>query len=113
MKLIEACEAIERNETTTADKEDNKKGKKGKGEKPKNENSAPTQKKGDGKKHKHFCTEHGYNPTHSTGDCWTIKNRASKNHGSGGSKTTQPARSFTNKGFRKEVNLRPFLTVRE
>ena len=44
MKLIEACEAIERNETT-ADKEDNKKGKKGKGEKPKNENSVPTQKK--------------------------------------------------------------------
>ena len=45
MKLIEACETIERNETTTADKEDNKKGKKGKGEKPKNENSFPTQKK--------------------------------------------------------------------
>jgi hypothetical protein len=25
---------------------------------------------------KHYCTEHGQNPTHSTADCWTINNRA-------------------------------------
>ena len=98
MRLIEACEAIERNETI-AENETDKKGKKNKVEKSKNENSGPTQKKGEGKKNKHFCTEHGQNSTHSTSDCWTIKNRASKNHGSGGSKTTQPARSFSNKSF--------------
>ena len=103
-RLIEACEAIERNETI-AENDGNKKGKKGKGEKAKIENSGPSQRKDEGKKKKFFCTEHGYNPTHSTSDCWTIKNRAFKNDGSGGSKTTQPARSFTNKGFRKEVNL--------
>ena len=43
-RLIEACEAIERNEFI-AENNDNKKGKKGKGEKPKNQNSVPTQKK--------------------------------------------------------------------
>ena len=99
-RLIEACEAIERNETI-ADNESNKKGKKKHPEKSKNENSVSAQGKGEGKKKKFFCTEHGYNPTHSTSNCWTIKNRAFKNDGSGGSKTTQPARSFTNKGFRK------------
>ena len=99
-RLIEACEAIERNEAID-EKETTKKGKKKQAEKSKNENSGPAQGKGEGKKNKYFCTEHGYNPTHSTSDCWTIKNRASKNDGSGGSKTTPPARSFSN----KEVNL--------
>ena len=103
-RLIEACEAIERNEAI-AETDNNKKGKKGKGEKPKNENSGSAQTKGEGKKKKFFCTEHGSNPTHSTSDCWTLKNRASKNDGSGGASTTPPTRSFTNKGFRKEVNL--------
>ena len=103
-RLIEACEAIERNETV-AEINNNKKGKKEKAEKGKNENSGSGHKKGDGKNKTYFCTEHGTNSTHSTGDCWTIKNRASKNNGSGGSKTTPPARSFLNKAFRKEVNL--------
>ena len=103
-RLIEACEAIERNEAVD-DKETTKKGKKKHPEKSKNENSVSAQTKGEGKRKTHFCTEHGHNSTHSTSDCWTIKNRASKNHGSGGSKTTQPARSFSNKSFRKEVNL--------
>jgi hypothetical protein len=25
---------------------------------------------------KHYCSEHGYNPTHATADCYTLKNRA-------------------------------------
>ena len=103
-RLIEACEAIERNETI-AENESDKKSKKNKAGKSKNENSGPAKGKGEGKKNTHFCTEHGHNSTHGTSDCWTIKNRAAKNHGSGGSKTTQPARSFSNKSFRKEVNL--------
>ena len=103
-RLIEACEAIERNETI-ADNDANKKGKKGKSEKHKTENPGSGHKKGDGKNKTYFCTEHGTNSTHSTSDCWTIKNRAARSDGSGGSKTTPPARSFSNKTFRKEVNL--------
>ena len=43
-RLIEACEAIERNETI-AENDGNKKGKKEKGEKAKIENSGPSQRK--------------------------------------------------------------------
>ena len=67
-RLIEACEAIERNETIT-ENEGNKKGKKNKVEKSKNENSSSGHKKGDGKHKTYFCTEHGTNSTHSTSDC--------------------------------------------
>ena len=103
-RLIEACEAIERNEDAD-EKETPKKGKKTKAEKGKTENSGSGHKKGDGKHKSYFCTEHGTNSTHSTSDCWTIKNRAARSDGSGGSKSTPPARSFSNKAFRKEVNL--------
>ena len=103
-RLIEACEAIERNEAID-EKETTKKGKRKQAEKHKTENSGSGHKKGDGKNKTYFCTEHGTNSTHSTSDCWTIKNRAFKNDGSGGSKTTPPARSFSSKTFRKEVNL--------
>ena len=103
-RLIEACEAIERNEAV-AESNNNKKGKKEKPEKHKTENSGSGHKKGDGKHKSYFCTEHGTNSTHSTSDCWTIKNRAARSDGSGGNKTTPPARSFSNKAFRKEVNL--------
>ena len=103
-RLIEACEAIERNEVV-ADNNDKKKGKQKQAEKGKNENSGSGHKKGDGKHKTYFCTEHGTNSTHSTSDCWTIKNRAARSDGSGGNKTTPPARSFSNKAFRKEVNL--------
>ena len=102
--LIEACEAIERNESI-ADGGNDKKGKKGKAEKHKTENSGSGHKKGDEKNKTYFCTEHGTNSTHSTSECWTIKNRAARSDGSGGSKTTPPARSFSNKAFRKEVNF--------
>ena len=104
IRLIEACEAIERNEETN-EKETTKKGKQKHPEKSKNENSGSGHKKGDGKHKSYFCTEHGTNSTHSTSDCWTIKNRAARSDGSGGNKTTPPARSFSNKAFRKEVNL--------
>ena len=53
-RLIEACEAIERNEAVD-EKETAKKAKKGKGEKPKNENSELSQGKGEGKKKNIFA----------------------------------------------------------
>ena len=84
-RLIEACEAIERNEAV-AESNNNKKGKKEKPEKQKTENSGSGHKKGDGKNKSYFCTEHGTNSTHSTSDCWTIKDRAARSDGSGGSK---------------------------
>jgi hypothetical protein len=102
-RLIEACEAIERNEAVD-EKETTKKGKKTKAEKPKFENSDVAHKKGDNKKVKKFyCTEHGHNTTHNTSSCYTLKNRENKNHGSTGAQTAK--KIFSNKAFRKELNL--------
>ena len=95
-RLIEACEAIERNEETD-EKETSKKGKKKHPEKHKTENLGSGHKKGDGKNKTYFCTEHGTNSTHSTSDCWTIKNRAFKNDGSGGSKLRRLHTAFRTK----------------
>ena len=102
-KLIESCEAIERNEETT--KESNKtsepNNKKTKFEKSK------TKAKNSGKKNsagddKYFCSEHGHNPSHDTSDCYTLKNRSKKlTVGHEGVKK----RSFSNKTFRQEINL--------
>ena len=103
-RLIEACEAIERNEVVEEKESSNKK-KKGKDAKAKSENPENNARKGEKKNKKFFCTEHGYNTSHSTSDCWTLKNRASKGNGSGSTTTTPPTRSFSNKAFRKEVNL--------
>ena len=100
-RLIEACEAIERNEVVEDRESSNKK--KGNDAKPKSNYSDSTTKKGEGKKKKFFCTEHGYNTTHSTASCYTLKNR--ENNKSNGSGATQSARSFSNKAFRKEINL--------
>ena len=63
-RLIEACEAIERNELVE-DKESSNKKKKGKDVKAKSENPENTNKKGEKKKKKFFCTEHGQNTSHS------------------------------------------------
>ena len=50
---------------------------------------------------KHYCSEHGYNPTHTTADCYTLKNRAkASNHAPRADK-----RSFSNQNLRKEINL--------
>jgi hypothetical protein len=75
-KLIEACEAIERNKISLE--------KPSKGESSQNHKmvkrvaakfGAPPAKKQKCVS-KHYCIEHGQNPTHSTADCWTIENRA-------------------------------------
>jgi hypothetical protein len=104
-RLIEACEAIERNEETTKDdnttndnnnKKNSKSGKsKGKGKHSDKKGSA-----GDGTKH--YCTEHGHNDKHDTVDCWTLKNRAKR---ANGETPAVKKRTFSNKAFRKEINL--------
>jgi hypothetical protein len=103
-RLIEACEAIERNELLldkTKSKEDTSHSNK----KAKNyarSSSKPGEKQKQSSVAKHFCTEHGHNPTHSTADCWTLKNRSSK---SSGFVPTKNKHSFSNKNLRKEINL--------
>ena len=98
-KLITQCEAIERNameeKPSTQGVEDGHGGKRKKknGKRVSSSCSEPPNKKS------FFCSEHGKNPTHATADCYTLKNKAK--HGSSG----QNPRSFTNKGFRKELNM--------
>jgi hypothetical protein len=98
-RLIEKCEAIERNasheEKTPSSVEKN--GKKHK-KKRKNENGSTDHPKGDQSNKTFYCSEHGKNPTHATGDCFTLKNRE-KSGSQGGNRT------FSNKSFRKEVNF--------
>jgi len=99
-KLIEACEAIERSEISL--------------EKPSKEESsqkhkmvkraaakfgAPPAKKQKSVS-KHYCTEHGQNPTHSTADCWTLKNRAKAQVPS-----QKEKKSFSSQKLRNEINL--------
>ena len=103
-KLIEACEAIERNKDTKAESNktfepNSKKSKIGK-----NKTSArhSGKKSSAGDEPKHYCTEHGHNPSHDTSDCWTLQNRAKKSTaGHEGVKK----RSFSNKAFCKEINF--------
>ncbi len=99
-RLIEACEAIERNiveteETKAPTERNNKKRKNGKKPNDDKKNDANPNK------NKYYCSEHGKNPSHVTANCYTIKNRA-KAAGSQGGKSNH---SFSNKTFRKEVNL--------
>ena len=103
-RLIEACEAIERNEETTKESnktnDDNKK--KSKFGKTKTSAKQSGKRNSAGDDTKHYCTEHGHNPSHDTSDCWTLQNRAKKAHvGHDGVKK----RSFSNKSFRKEINF--------
>jgi hypothetical protein len=99
-KLIEACEAIERSEIAL--------------EKPSKEESSKNQKmvkrvaskfgappaKKQKSVSKHYCTEHGQNPTHSTAGCWTLKNRAKPQL-----PIQKEKKSFLNRNLRNEINL--------
>jgi len=49
---------------------------------------------------KHYCTEHGQNPTHSTADCWTLKNRTKSQL-----PIQKEKKSFSNRNLRNEINL--------
>ena len=105
-RLIEACEAIERNEETTNNNNTNKKSDEN-GKKSKNGKSSNRAKKSEdnnsaGAKHKYYCSEHGHNSTHDTSSCFTLKNRADK--AKGGSKH-DGKKEFSNRSFRKELNL--------
>jgi hypothetical protein len=106
-RLIEACEAIERNEETTKDKSsasdnNNNNNKKHKSGKSKGKGKSSDKSGSAGDEPKFYCTEHGHNQKHDTVDCWTLKNRAKR---ANGETKTVNKRSFSNKAFRKEINL--------
>jgi hypothetical protein len=94
-KLIENCEAIERNQTDTQQAKATHKGVKPKHEKSQNS----TGKREPGTNNK-YCSEHGKNSTHNTSDCFTLKKR----QGNGQSNNQKTVRSFSNRNFRKEIN---------
>jgi hypothetical protein len=102
-KLIEACEAIEPSEIAVerpSREESSQSHRNIKRSAAKNSTEPQKQKKqhSDGK---HYCSEHGYNPTHATSDCYTIKNWAkATNHA-----PRADNRNFSNQNLRNEINL--------
>jgi hypothetical protein len=104
-RLIEACEAIERNEIATKDN-NNKNESNNKKNKKDGKSSFRTKKRGQKRSadddSNYFCKEHGPNHTHDTADCYTLKNKANK--AKFGQKEDK-SKTFSNKNFRKEINL--------
>ena len=101
-KLIEACEAMKQSEIAVErpPREESSQSHKNIKRSTVKYSTEPNKKrqKSDGK---HYCSEHGFNPTHTTADSYTLKNRAkASNHAPRADK-----RSFSNQNLRKEINL--------
>ena len=101
-RLIEACEAIERNELVLATKSKEETSHRNKATKRSSAKASnkPGEKQQQSRNTKHYCSEHGHNPTHSTADCWALKNRAKPS-----GQVSKDKRTFSNKNLRKEINL--------
>ena len=107
-KLVEACEAIERNEP------DEKSGGKGGSNTKKNKNDKKSVGKGSGGgsgaagNKKFYCAKHGWNASHGTDKCFVIKKEQEAGNNPSASSTgsrSNPTKQFSRKNFRKEVNL--------
>jgi Tfp pilus assembly protein PilE len=98
-KLIENCEAIERNQTDAQQAKTTHKETKTQSEKSQNS----TGKRESGTNNK-YCSEHGKNSTHNTSDCFTIKNRKDNRQNGNEKNGKTVCRSFSNRNFRKELN---------
>ena len=99
-KFVTACEAIERNEsTTTATKDVKRTTKKGRGKR----DAKPSPAAAPAGTKSYYCSEHGRNTTHQTAQCWTLQNRA-KNSSKSKDGTNSKGPSFSRRTFRKEVN---------
>ena len=97
--MIKEFEAIERNQVVN-DKE------KGSKIRKKNEKASSSAKSRDKEKdngEKFYCTEHGANKSHNTSECWTLKKKKKANSEEKSKKSEQ--RTFSNRAFRKEINL--------
>ena len=101
-RLIEACEAIERNELVleTKSKEETSHSTKATKRSSAKASNKSGEKQQQSRNTKHYCSEHGNNPTHSTADCWTLKNCAKPS-----GQVFKDKRTFSNKNLRKEINL--------
>ena len=96
--FIEKCEAIERNqilekESTKSTNKGNKKS--GKFERANGAKSEAPRN--------FYCKLHGKNSTHNTTDCWTLKNQ--QDNGKTDKSSNKNNRSFSNRAFKKEINL--------
>jgi hypothetical protein len=100
-KLIESCEVIEQSKIAVerpSMEESSKNLRNVNRSAAKNSPEPHKKQKSDGK---HYCSEHGYNPTHATADCYKIKNRTkATNHA-----PKADRRSYSNQNLRKEINL--------
>jgi hypothetical protein len=94
------CEAIERSEIALEkpSKEESSKNYK-MVKRVASRNGAPPAKKQKSVS-KYYSTEHGQNTTHSTADCWTLKNRAKPQLS-----IQKEKKSFSNRNLRNEINL--------
>ena len=103
MRLIEACEAIERNNPVPEKipQSENKNSQTGI-QKP--ENKRKNERKKLNKKPLKHCSVHGHNPTHDSSECYTLKNQARSGNHPTESKANS-SQTFTAKKFRKEINL--------
>ena len=102
-RLIEACEAIERNEhvlETFKSKEETSHSNKTVKRISAKASKKPGEKQKQNGSKKHYCSEHGQNPTHSTADCWTLQNRAKP-----AGQVSKDKHTFSNKHLRNEINL--------
>jgi hypothetical protein len=52
-----------------------------------------------------YCSEHGKNSTHNTSDYYTLKNRKDNGQNRNEKKGKTVGRSFSNRNFRKELNV--------
>jgi hypothetical protein len=98
-KLIESCEAIERNQKDTPQAKPTHKDKKAKSEKSLN----GTKNCESGKNNK-YCSEDGKNSTHNTSDCFTLKNHKYNEQNGNEKNGKTVGRSFSNSNFQKELN---------
>lgn len=92
-KLIEACEAIERNQSLPKDKIPAKKNPSENG--TKNKDNKNTKEK------KFNCSVHGKNATHNTEQCFTLQNKKKKEE----NVAKEKSKTFSSKTFCKEINL--------
>lgn len=93
-RLIEACEAIERNQNIPKDKAPAKKNPSENGNKKDNKNSNTKEKK-------FTCSVHGKNATHNTEQCFTLQNKKKKEE----TVAKEKSKTFSSKTFHKELNL--------
>jgi Tfp pilus assembly protein PilE len=95
-KLMENCEAIERNQTDTQQAKATHKGTKTKTKREKAQNSTGKRESGTNNK---YCSEHGKNSTHNMSDCFTLKNR--KDNGQNGNEKNGKTVGLSEQNFQR------------